>query len=88
MSTTVVELVEGSVLTSNERDNGTPVNGHVQTTRVVEIRPKVEKKGATTVIISTITGITFISSLLSGLITISLPTIARDLAISEALLLW
>ena len=49
---------------------------------------KVEKKATTAIIISTIAGVTMISSLLSGLVTISLPTMARDLDIPEALLLW
>ncbi|KAK5939593.1 hypothetical protein PMZ80_007972 [Knufia obscura] len=49
---------------------------------------KVEKKGTTAVIITTITGVTMISSLLSGLVTISLPAMAKDLQISDALLLW
>lgn len=49
---------------------------------------KVEKKATTAIIISTIAGVTMISSLLGGLVTISLPTMARDLDIPEALLLW
>lgn len=48
----------------------------------------VEKKGTTAVIITTIAGVTMISSLLSGIVTISLPVMAKDLEISQALLLW
>ena len=49
---------------------------------------KVETKGTTAIVISTITGVTLISSLLSGLVTISLPAMAKDLDIPQALVLW
>ena len=49
---------------------------------------KVEQKGTTSLIIATITGVTMISSLLNGLVTISLPAMAKDLDIPQALLLW
>ncbi|KAF2101784.1 integral membrane protein [Rhizodiscina lignyota] len=45
-------------------------------------------KGKTLVVIVSVTCITAISSLLSGLVTVALPTIARDLGLSESLLLW
>lgn len=48
----------------------------------------VEEKGKTALIITTIAGVTTISSLLSGIVTIALPVMARDLDISPALLFW
>lgn len=45
-------------------------------------------KGTTVVIITCVTCATLISSLLAGLVTIALPTIARDLKMSPGLLLW
>jgi hypothetical protein len=46
------------------------------------------KKGTTAIIFASITGVTGISSLLSGLVTVILPTMAKDLDISKSLLLW
>lgn len=48
----------------------------------------VEEKATTAFIITTIAGVTIISSLLSGIVTIALPVMARDLDISPALLFW
>lgn len=48
----------------------------------------VQKKGTTAFIITTIAGVTVISSLLSGIVTIALPVMARDLDIPPALLFW
>src|SRR3954465_15440099 len=45
-------------------------------------------KGKTAVVIASVTCITGISSLLAGLVTIALPTIARDLELADNLLLW
>jgi hypothetical protein len=45
-------------------------------------------KSQTVIVISSVTVITGISSLLAGLVTVGLPTIARDLKIPTALLLW
>lgn len=51
-------------------------------------RSRVETKGATSVIIAVVCGVTLISSMVAGIVTISLPAITRDLQISEALQLW
>lgn len=86
-ATTTIELVEGSKPRAHEApDGGTATNA--PNLEVPPTSAKVEKKGTTAVIITTIAGVTMISSLLSGLITISLPVIARELQISDALLLW
>jgi hypothetical protein len=45
-------------------------------------------KGKTFIVISSTTVITGISSLLAGVVTVSLPTIAKDLGLGESLLLW
>jgi hypothetical protein len=39
-------------------------------------------------IISTVTGITVLNSMQSGIVTVGLPTIGRDLQIPESLILW
>jgi hypothetical protein len=39
-------------------------------------------------IISTVTGITLLNSMQNGIVTVGLPTIARDLGLSESLILW
>lgn len=40
------------------------------------------------ILITTLTGITFVGSMSTGLLTIGLPLIATDLGLSENLLLW
>lgn len=45
-------------------------------------------RGKTFIVISSTTVITGISSLLAGVVTVSLPTIAMDLHLGESLLLW
>ena len=45
-------------------------------------------KAVTAAIITSVTCVTGISSLLSGLVTVSMPTIAEDLALDDSLLLW
>ena len=46
------------------------------------------RKDITAIIFASITGVTGISSLLSGLVTVVLPIMARDLALSDSVLLW
>jgi len=81
-ATTTIELVtavEGrSKNTTSIEQNVEPVPANI----------KVESKGVTAIIITTITGVNLISTLLAGIVTISLPAMAKDLDISEALMLW
>lgn len=86
-ATSTIELVEGSGQTAHETHNKVAAT-MPEDVDVPLPSAKVEKKGTTAVIITTITGVTMISSLLSGLVTISLPAMAKDLQISDALLLW
>ena len=44
--------------------------------------------GTTAIVFASITGVTGISSLLAGLVTIVLPIMARDLDLSPSVLLW
>ncbi|KIW95698.1 uncharacterized protein Z519_04283 [Cladophialophora bantiana CBS 173.52] len=53
---------------------------------VAEQRPL--RKGSTAVIFVSVTGVTGISSLLAGLITVILPTLAKDLNLPGSVLLW
>ena len=39
-------------------------------------------------IISTVTGITVLNSMQTGIVTVGLPTIGRDLGLSQNLILW
>ncbi|EON65456.1 hypothetical protein W97_04694 [Coniosporium apollinis CBS 100218] len=57
-------------------------------TEVVSAGRKDLSKGTTAVVITSVTCITGISSLLAGLVTVGLPTIAKDLNIPPALELW
>jgi hypothetical protein len=45
-------------------------------------------RARTVLIIGTLTGITFVGSMSTGLLTVSLPRIARDLNLAPNLLLW
>jgi hypothetical protein len=42
----------------------------------------------TVIILATVTGVTIISSLLAGVVIVSLPEMAKDLHLSDSLLLW
>jgi hypothetical protein len=42
----------------------------------------------TFIIISTVSGITVLNSMQNGIVTVGLPTIGRDLGLSQSLLLW
>lgn len=92
MSTaTTIELtpVQGGVPGDKDaeirRSDDAPVEQHVVLDRTPSV---VEKKGTTAVIITTIAGVTTTSSLVSGIVTIALPIMAKDLNISSALLFW
>lgn len=49
---------------------------------------EVPGKGTTAIVLTTVVCITGISSLLAGLVTIALPTMARELGLGTDLLLW
>ena len=53
-----------------------------------ELEPRPLQKGTTAVIFATVTGVTGISSLLAGLVTVTLPRMAQDLELPNSLLLW
>lgn len=86
-TTTTVELREAYSLNTTNRPEITNTDSTLHEESSAPT-PKVENRGTTALIISTITGVTTISSLLSGLVTIALPAIAKDLEIPQALLLW
>ncbi|OAL38268.1 hypothetical protein AYO20_02327 [Fonsecaea nubica] len=58
--------------------------------RIPETSPQqpVLRKGSTAVIFVSVTGVTGISSLLAGLVTVTLPTLAKDLHLPDSVLLW
>lgn len=88
-ATTTIELtpalaVKNTEVRTNEDD-------HVGATQNAVAEPPtavVEKKGTTVIIIATVAGVTVISSMLAGIVTIALPVMAKDLEIPEALLFW
>ena len=53
-----------------------------------EMEPKPMERGTTAIIFATVTGVTGISSLMSGMVTVVLPKMAKDLDLSDSLLLW
>jgi len=58
------------------------------TLRGLESTPTTTSKATTAIVIASVTLITGISTLLSGLTTVTLPTMANDLGIPDNLLLW
>ncbi|KIW85271.1 hypothetical protein Z517_00661 [Fonsecaea pedrosoi CBS 271.37] len=56
--------------------------------RIPETSQPVLRKGSTAVIFVSVTGVTGISSLLAGLVTVTLPTLAKDLHLPDSVLLW
>jgi len=87
MSQTSIELIRTPIVTEtrSERQHDAEV---VDAPRSVEAEPEYLRKGTTIIIFTSITAVTGISSLLSGLVTVALPTIARDLDLPPSLLLW
>jgi hypothetical protein len=49
---------------------------------------EVPGKGTTTIVLVTVVFVTMISSLLAGLVTVTLPTMAKELELDMSLLLW
>jgi len=49
---------------------------------------EVQSKGRAAVIITTVAGVNFLNVMGSGILTVALPTMAKDLDISTELLLW
>ncbi|KAJ5458603.1 hypothetical protein N7475_009991 [Penicillium sp. IBT 31633x] len=53
-----------------------------------EIRSATLPRSSAVIVITALSGITFVGSMSTGLLTIGLPTIARDLSLPDNLLLW
>lgn len=51
-------------------------------------QPAQQSLWATTLLITTLCGVTFASSMTTGLLAVALPTMAKELDISDGLLLW
>ncbi|KAF2802029.1 uncharacterized protein BDZ99DRAFT_429276 [Mytilinidion resinicola] len=94
MSRTSVELAPFSTFVSNPstqslRDvlhEGPPQN---ETTIATEPASKEDvSKGTTAVVIASVTCVTAVSTLLAGLVTVGLPTMAKDVNLDPSLLLW
>ncbi|TKA27047.1 hypothetical protein B0A50_05238 [Salinomyces thailandicus] len=79
--------IQGTPRTRTTTANVPIVNQELQTNSS-ERNLTVTSKGRTTVIIASVTLITTISTLLNGLTTVALPTMAHELSIPEGLLLW
>ena len=45
-------------------------------------------KGTTAIVLVTVVCVTLVSSMLSGVMTVTLPTVARELELAPSLLLW
>jgi hypothetical protein len=67
----------------------TPLNGPLQLLPESSTLPSGEmSKARATVLIAIVASMTAMNSMLSGMLTVALPTIAKDLALKENLLLW
>ncbi|KAK4548733.1 hypothetical protein LTR36_008506 [Oleoguttula mirabilis] len=100
MSRTSIELTTvaqpRAVAKSSIRRTSTPVNASIislveqdaLSTPSLEPTIAITSKSRTAVIIASVTLITAISTLLNGLTTVALPTIAAELDIPDSLLLW
>lgn len=51
-------------------------------------QPAYQSLWATTLLITTLCGVTFASSMTTGLLAVAIPTMAKELNISDGLLLW
>lgn len=85
-SSTTIELTELASVPATQISKTVPnETERVQTTSTSDT---VQDKRITAFIVTTITGVTLISSLLSGLVTIGLPAMAKSLNIPPGLLFW
>lgn len=67
----------------------TPFNGTLQVPAESSTIPQEQmSKARATVLIAIVASMTAMNSMLSGMLTVALPTIANDLALKENLLLW
>lgn len=70
-----------------------PGEGPSRTVAVVDVEPQdaqpvTQSRWATTLLITTLCGVTFASSMTTGLLAVALPTMAEELDIADGLLLW
>lgn len=75
------ESLETSV--THNLSNGQPSLEDDYQTRPVDL-----SRSSAVILITTLSGITFVGSMSGGLLTVGLPTIAKDLNLPQNLLLW
>lgn len=56
--------------------------------RASAVTVPVPSKKTTAIVISSVTCITTLSTLISGLVTVAIPTMAKDVGLADSLLLW
>jgi hypothetical protein len=101
MSRTSLELVSpspaasGSIHTSpgfelheNFRGSGTRLSDEHALTRINDTGPQSPSRAKSALLILAVSSMIFIGSLLTGILTVGLPRIARDIELQENLLLW
>lgn len=102
MSRTSIELAQiapetplprpSSVVLKSERKNGSEedINQAVISPPANAVAAEVEAPGRTTtaIVLSSVVCTTGVSTLLAGLVTVGLPTMAKDLGLDTAMLLW
>ena len=101
MSRTSIELVSpspaasGSIhvspefeLRENFRGSGIRLSDEYTLTRINDNGPKSPSRAKSALLILAISSMMFIGSLLTGILTVGLPRIARDIELQENLLLW
>jgi hypothetical protein len=101
MSRTSIELVSpspaasGSIhaspgfeLHENFRGSGTRLSDEQALTRMNDTDPQSPSKAKSALLILAVSSMIFIGSLLTGILTVGLPRIARDIELQENLLLW
>lgn len=90
------EIIALEPLPANFKSNGdgicvvdkTPPSEDADSQGTEEVAQPEQSLWAAVLIIATLSGITFASSMTTGLLAISLPTMAVDLGIPDGLLLW
>ena len=86
---TILDRPEAAHLSAESHGIAAAVDGDGRDIqRNVSAATTITSKGRTAVIIASITMVTGIASMLNGLVTVILPTLQQDLALSDSILLW
>jgi hypothetical protein len=87
-ASTPIAFMQSPSLHSKSDDASLAVNDLQPSDSVASTALQTPSKGTTAIVLVTVVCVTMISTLLAGLVTVGLPTMAAELDIPPSLLLW